>query len=175
MRKKMEKCCNQNNRREFLKLSGAFFIAQSLAVKGLQAGGTTIKALVLGCIDYRYPHLSQKYLESKGYSGSFDNFSLAGGSLALQIDKFPTWIASFNEHVKLAKELHNISEIHVIHHRDCGAFKLVYGENSIKGRDEETKLHGEVFQKAKKIINANFPQLAVNGILLDIDGSYVAL
>ena len=111
------------------------------------------KILVLTCIDPRYTEVLAKYLiHQANVHASYDLVVLAGSSLGVlatttggsnpllpgswpQKVTWPIissganslctcdWSAMFNDHVRIAIALHDISEIWVFDHMDCGAYK----------------------------------------------------
>jgi len=80
----------------------------------------TAKALVITCMDFRLIDDAVYFLNSKGYNNNYDELILAGGSLGYNQTKYESWKKTVDDHIGLAKKLHNIKEIIVIDHMDCG-------------------------------------------------------
>jgi carbonic anhydrase len=128
------------------------------------------KAFVLTCIDFRLLNSYASFLQTNGYGESHDSFVLAGASLGVLQKIYPDWTSTFLEHIKLAKQLHNIEEIICIDHFDCGAYKQFYNKKTLS-YNEEKKLHIENLILFKKIMNELFPELSTYIYLMDLDGS----
>ena len=129
----------------------------------------TSKALVLSCMDFRFINDKVSFL-NKEYKDSYNKFSLAGASLGYNQTTFPEWGASFDKHIELSKDLHDIDEIIVMDHMDCGAYRILY-DNQSMSKEEEYELHRKNLDKFKAIINKNHPSLKVTTFLVNIDGS----
>ena len=130
---------------------------------------TKAKALVLSCSDFRFDFRFVNF--SKGeYMDNYDKFSLAGASLGYNQNTFPEWRETCNKHIELAKQLHDIDEVIVLDHMDCGAYRILY-DNPTLSRQEEYELHKKNLNKFKAMINEKFPLLKVTTLLMDVDES----
>jgi carbonic anhydrase len=130
----------------------------------------TAKAMVLSCMDFRFVNDKVNFLNQIGYKDDYSKFVLAGSSLGYNQDTFPEWSKSFDKHVELAKDLHNIDEVIVVDHMDCGAYRILY-DNPSMSKEEEYKLHQKNLHEFKSLINKKFPSLRVTLLLIDLDGS----
>ena len=129
----------------------------------------TAKALVLTCMDFRFVNDTVQFL-NKEYNDAYNKFSLAGSSLGYNQNTFPEWSITFDKHIELAKDLHDINEIIVVDHMDCGAYRILY-DNPSMSKEEEYDLHRKNLDKFKAIMNKNHPSLKVSTFLVDTDGS----
>ena len=129
----------------------------------------TAKALVLTCMDFRFVNDTVQFL-NKEYKDAYNKFSLAGSSLGYNQNTFPEWSVTFDKHIELAKDLHDIDEIIVVDHMDCGAYRILY-DNPSMSKEEEYDLHRKNLDKFKAIMNKNHPSLKVSTLLVDTDGS----
>ena len=129
----------------------------------------TAKALVLTCMDFRFVNDTVQFL-NKEYKDAYNKFSLAGSSLGYNQNTFPEWSITFDKHIELAKDLHDIDEIIVVDHMDCGAYRILY-DNPSMSKEEEYDLHRKNLDKFKAIMNKNHPSLKVSTFLVDTDGS----
>ena len=127
-------------------------------------------ALVLSCMDYRFVDDSVYFFNRIGFRDDYNQFSLAGASLGYNQTKFPEWAQTFDKHINLAMELHDINEVIVMDHMDCGAYRILYDSPSMS-RQEEYELHKKNLNKFKTMINQKFPALTVSTHLMDVDGS----
>lgn len=128
------------------------------------------QAMVLACIDYRFIDTAVHLVEGSELDNKFDFTTLAGASLGYNQRKYKCWRETFNELVELAIQLHDIHEIIVIDHMDCGAYAMIYPEiekNSEQERDLHIKNINRFVRKARK----QFPDLTYSGYLLQVDGS----
>jgi len=129
----------------------------------------TAKAIVLSCIDFRFVN-DKIYFLNKDLKNNFNLFSLAGASLGYNQNTFPEWGVTFDKHVDLSKQLHDIDEIIVLDHMDCGAYRILYDNEEIT-KDEEYELHVKNLNKFKTIASKKFPSLKISTFLIDTDGS----
>jgi carbonic anhydrase len=131
----------------------------------------TAKAMVLSCMDFRFVTDKVNFLNNMGYKDDYSKFVLAGSSLGYNQDDFPEWSKSFDKHVELAMDLHKIDEVIVVDHMDCGAYRILY-DNQSMSKEEEHKLHQKNLNKFKSLINKKFPSLKVTMLLINTDGTF---
>ncbi|MEI8396896.1 MAG: carbonic anhydrase [Rhodospirillaceae bacterium] len=160
-------------RRQFMKLAtlgAGVALYASFAAKTAWASGAA-EAVVLTCMDYRLVDETVKYLDGLDHmQGEYDHIVLAGASLGVVTDKFPAWAQTFWDHVKIAIDLHHVKEVIVLDHRDCGAYKLVYGKDLAKEPADETSIHSENLKKISKLIHEKYPDVKVKLGLMALDG-----
>ena len=128
------------------------------------------KALVITCMDFRLIDDAVYYLNKIGYTNNYDEFILAGASLGYNQTVYSAWTETLDNHIGLAKKLHDIKEIIVIDHMSCGAYKIFYNKESITENDE-IELHKQNFKIFKQTINKKYPELKVTTLLMKLDGS----
>ena len=128
------------------------------------------KAIVLNCMDFRLIDDLERFLDNSGYNNNYDDFILAGASLGYNQQVYPSWREIFNTHVELAEQLHEIQEIIIIDHMNCGAYKKFYNKQSFTD-SEERALHIKNLKKAQRILKKRFPKLTVKKYLMKLDGS----
>lgn len=171
-------CCDSitlpSSRRRFLTLAslGGGATLLGLAPRVARAAGD-VDSVVLSCMDYRLMDDVGTYLDGRGLKNNYDHLILAGASLGAVTDKYPHWGQAFFEHLGLAIKLHNVHRAILIDHRDCGAYRLIFGKDT-KG-DEEKKLHAAQLHKLAKLIHAKHSKLAVETYLMDLDGKVNAV
>lgn len=112
----------------------------------------TCQAIVVSCMDFRL----RKYLRnwSKKITGGFDRLALAGG-----VKNLPFVV----EQIELSVKLHQISEVYLINHEDCGG----YGSEGNFARHKKDLLF------AKRILHHKFPKLKIVPLYLKLDGEFV--
>jgi len=167
-------------RRRFLELAGTAGTA-ALLTTGLNltlvktpslfaAPGGSVEALVLSCMDYRLVNEVGFLLNEHGLVNKYDQVTMAGATLGMASDKYPAWAETFWMHLDLAIKLHGVKRVIAINHRDCGAFKLVYGKDYGKLPDEETEIHTKVMTDFKTQVQKRQPNLEVELFLMWLDG-----
>ena len=160
--------CFSLSRRQLLRgVAGA--AGAGLALASMARAGSA-KAIVLTCMDYRLVDDAVKYLHGRGLENQYDHVVLAGASAGALGKLGPEWASTFWKHVDTAIKLHHVSELIVIDHRDCGAFKIVYGPDSIADRTRETNLHRGLLRELRDQTNAKFPTLGTQILLMDLNG-----
>jgi carbonic anhydrase len=141
----------------------------SLEGRGALAAGK-VEALLLNCIDYRLTAKTTGYMTQHRMEGKYDQFILAGASLGAKNDKFPAWGTTFWEHVQVAIDLHGIRKIIVMDHRDCGAYKAILGLDLAADPAREFDVHAAQMRALRADIGSRQPQLAVELLLMGLDG-----
>jgi hypothetical protein len=156
-------------------------------------------ALVLTCMDFRFIDDEDRFLDKIGLNNSYDQFVLAGASLAYSgpektyykkyeptadqesivvkraaafnknNDEHP-WVKALDEHITLAIALHKIQEVIVIDHMDCGAYKALYKELT-KTELKPNDEYDRHVENIKLFIETikNRHKISVSGYLLDIN------
>src|SRR5690606_12576734 len=91
---------------------------------------------VLSCIDLRLLDNLLDFLHHDNLANRYDHFVLAGASLCTtnhnhslfkkeileSFDNFEHWKQNLNEHIQLAIDLHDIRDVYIVEHQDCGAY-----------------------------------------------------
>ena len=97
-----------------------------------QANLKTAVAMVFTCMDFRLRDNTTCNLNCKGYYNNYDEVIAAGVSLGYNgLLTFTGWSDYINTHIVLGHMLHNIHEILIIEHGQCGAYAAQYGDNTI--------------------------------------------
>jgi carbonic anhydrase len=145
--------------------------AASLTLLPVPAFAGHAEALVLTCMDYRLVDDAVKFLDAKHLTNEYDQVSLAGAALAAVSNKFPSSNAAFWDHVAIAKTLHHIKQVIVLDHRDCGAYKVAFGDKFAAERAAETAQHKAVMAEFRKRLAKKHPDLDAAFYLMALDGS----
>ena len=159
------------DRRHFLRISavGAGLLGGGLSASVVRATGGT-DAMLLSCMDYRLVDETERYMTKRGLRNKYDHVILAGAALGALTDKFPAWNKTFWDHLDVAIDLHHIKKVIVLDHRDCGAYKVILGEDFAKGRAKETEVHATKLRDLRTQIQGKHPKLAVETLLMSLDG-----
>jgi carbonic anhydrase len=126
--------------------------------------------LLISCVDFRLIDETDKLMKQLGLEDDFDKVSLPGASLALVNEKYTCWGKTIEDTIGILQQLHNIKQIVFLDHRDCGAYKMLVGQEYLETREKETAEHTKILNKARNIIKEKFPQLKVYTFLMGVDG-----
>jgi hypothetical protein len=145
-------------------------------------------ALLVSCMDFRYPHRIVAVMDELGLSGKYDHFVLAGASLGSHV---PAWQDVLIKHIEAALILgHHIKKIVFLDHRDCGAYRYpkeigvpadILDNGLVKDILPSTELncHLSVVQKLVPVLKSRLkkliPDLKVDAILLTRDEDDILL
>ena len=146
-------------------IAGYLFAQTSPSVDQSKKGASV---LVLGCIDPRFANSLAWYLtHSQELHMDYDLITLAGASLGVLQTKYHAWQLMFLDHVRLAIDLHNIQEIWVFDHLDCGMYKATLNLE----KDDKKDIHLEKLNELKDFLQEQFPALGFSGFIISVDGS----
>lgn len=163
----------ETTRRSFLRLAalggGAVLLASTLPAHVARAAGQT-EALLLSCMDFRLMDDAERYMSGRGLRDKYDHIVLAGAALGAVTDKYPAWNKTFWEHLDIAIKLHNIHKVIVMDHRDCGAYKVILGEDFAKDPPKEKEVHANKLKELAGLIKKQHPKLGVELLLMSLDG-----
>ena len=157
-------------RRGFLQAAGAAGMAAALPLKAWAAEGD-YDAMLLSCIDPRIVTPVYDYMQKRGLAGRYSQFVIAGAAIAVLAPKFAAWRPAFWDNTATTLQLHRINKIIAIDHRDCGAARVAYGDDSIANPEVETRTHREVLAEFRAAVAKHQPQLTVETGLMALDGS----
>jgi carbonic anhydrase len=121
---------------------------------------------VLGCIDPRFINVLEWYLNSKNLKNDYDFFTLSGASLGVMQTKFPEWGVTFKNQLDLAIKLHNIDEIWVFDHLNCGMYKHIYNIEH-----DNIDLHKQNIDLLKSKLKDLYPTIKFKGHFIDTNGT----
>jgi hypothetical protein len=134
-------------------------------------GAAKANYFLLNCIDYRLTAATTRYMEQRGLMGDYDQLILPGASIGVVTDRQPDWAATFWQTLDLARQLHGISHLIVLEHRDCGAYALVLGEDFANDPTAETRIHAEMTGKLAALLRQRHPEISFEAQLMALDGT----
>ena len=67
-------------------------------------------------------------------------------------------------------ELHSITKVIAINHRDCGAAKIAYGDAAVATREAETETHRAALAEFRKQVGERHAKLGVETGLMALNG-----
>ena len=112
------------------------------------------KAMVLYLHRSRFQLTIFNFLQKKKLKGKYSLFSIAGSSIGVTANKFKNWHKTFWDNLNISIKLHKISKLIIINHEDCGAAKIINGNNKFS-KINEIKIHSISFNKIRKIFKKN--------------------
>jgi hypothetical protein len=127
-------------------------------------------AIVLSCMDFRLRDNLACNLTHMGYKNNYDEFILAGASLGYNGLLDYNWRPYADAHIELSRELHEITEIILVDHMRCGAYKAKYGNITAI---EEYEYHRVNLESAAKTIQEKYPSFTIKKFILSIDGGTI--
>lgn len=168
-------CCGdllaaRYDRRRFLHLTAAAGLTMALPSLAFAAEGN-YEAMLLTCIDPRFPEPTIKYMEGRNMVGKYSQFSFAGASIGVVAPAFKTWAPAFWDNLAASIQLHHIPKVIAMNHRDCGAAKIAYGPDAVKDKATETATHKAALMEFKKQVGEKHPTMQVELGLMALDGS----
>jgi carbonic anhydrase len=159
------------DRRHVLRAAGGIGLATALAPFMAIAAEGNYEAMVLGCIDPRLQEPVAKYTASRGLTGKYSQFVIAGAAIGVVAEPFKDWHKAFWDNLATSVQLHHIGKVIAINHRDCGAAKIAYGEAKVANREIETETHRVALAEFRRQVGQHQPKLAVETGLMAIDGT----
>lgn len=162
------------SRRRFLRIAvlgtgASLLTAAAWPWRYVRAAGNT-EALLLSCMDYRLIDDTERYMAGRGLKDKYDQVILAGASLGALTDKYPAWNKTFWEHLDVAIQLHHIQKVILMDHRDCGAYKVILGEDFGKNPANEKNVHAQKLRELGGRVKKQHPKLTVELLLMGLDG-----
>ena len=127
-------------------------------------------AMLLTCIDPRFPEPTIKYMEGRHMQGKYSQFTFAGASIGVVAPAFKTWEPAFWDNLAASIQLHHIPKVIAMNHRDCGAAKIAYGADKVANPKIETETHKAALMEFKKQVAEKQPKLTVELGLMALDG-----
>ncbi|HEY7230860.1 MAG TPA: carbonic anhydrase [Pseudolabrys sp.] len=127
-------------------------------------------AMLLACIDPRFPEPTIKYMESRNMAGKYSQFTIAGAAVGVVAPAFKSWRKTFWDNLAASIELHNIPKVIAMDHRDCGAAKIAYGAAKVANPQMETSTHRAALIEFRREVARRHPRMQVELGLMAIDG-----
>jgi len=110
-------------------------------------------------------------MSGRGLRDKYDHIILAGAALGALTEKFPAWNQTFWDHVSVARDLHKIRKVILLDHRDCGAYKVILGEDFAKDPAKETAVHTAQLRRLRTMVKEKYPALGVELLLMALNGN----
>ena len=161
----------RHSRRDFLLGAAGVGLAALLAPQLSLAASSDNEAMVLSCIDPRFQRLVFERKTKVGLTDNYSAFTIAGASIGVVAPAFKEWHETFWQNLAASVQLHNIKQVIVVNHRDCGAAKIAYGEAAVATPAAETETHKNALLLFKKELATRQPKLGSKLCLMALDGN----
>ncbi|CAO3637508.1 unnamed protein product [Cunninghamella blakesleeana] len=162
------------------------FILFILQLQNISAIGKYIPpkkdVFLISCMDLRLLDDIVEFMQEDNLTNRYDHFILAGAGLGTHQDNpyGPKWKDSLFEHFEIAKKLHNIYDVYIVEHRDCGAYKSFLAKNGTFGdSDADQKKEHKTHKHYSDILSKELVQkystpehpIHVKTFLMDLRGN----
>ena len=108
---------------------------------------------------------------SRGLTGKYSQFVIAGAAIAVVAEPFKDWHKAFWDNLAASIQLHKIKKVIAINHRDCGAAEIAYGRDRVVPEERETETHRAALAEFRKQVGQRHPDLEVETGLMAINGT----
>jgi carbonic anhydrase len=157
------------DRRRFVQGVAAAGVATLTPAWAFAAEGN-YEAMLLACIDPRFPEPTLDYMKSRGMIGKYSQFTIAGAAIGVVAPAFKSWHKTFWDNLAASIQLHHIPKVIALDHRDCGAAKIAYGAAKVATKELETKTHQAALAEFRKEMHKRHPKMSVETGLMALDG-----
>ena len=124
--------------------------------------------MVLSCIDPRFQPIVSSYLKKRNLNGKYSSFTIAGAAIGVTAAKFRRWHKTFWDNLETSINLHKITKLIVINHRDCGAAKILNGKKNFTEHNESL-IHKKSFNQIKKTLKKKHKKLKIEMFLISLN------
>ena len=83
--------------------------------------------LLLSCMDLRLIDDICEFMEGDNLANRYDQLVFAGASLGVMQPRHAAWRDVFFQHLDIAVQLHDIRDVYIMEHRNCGAYTHFIG------------------------------------------------
>jgi hypothetical protein len=157
-------------RRRFLHVTACAGVLAAIPSLAMGAKGH-YEAMLLSCIDPRFPEPTIRYMERRHLTRQYSQFSIAGAAIGVVAPAFKTWEPAFWDNLAASVELHRIRKVIAVNHRDCAAAKIAYGADRIANPKIETETHKAALLEFRNQVAERQPKLATELHLMALNGT----
>jgi len=122
-----------------------------------------VRDAVISCIDYRFRPIISKWI-AEHLGDQADLIAVAGAAKTLNDAASCDYIESL---IKIARDLHGVTTIHLLNHMDCGAYG---GSTQHASERAEQHFHAEQCTLAAEKLSHCFPGVTVRRYIVDFTG-----
>ena len=168
-------CCSNLLRGAFSRRGVLFGAAAGVGALAMQpyvafAARGNYDAMVLSCIDPRLQARVVRYTASRGLTGKYSQFVIAGAAIGVVAEPFKDWHKAFWDNLETSMQLHHIKKVIAIDHRDCGAARIAYGADKVANPKIETETHRAAMGEFRKQVTQRYPNFGVETGLMALNG-----
>ncbi len=99
--------------------------------------------LLLSCMDLRLIDDIVPFMEGDNLANRYDQLVFAGSALGVIQQDHEAWYDVFFQHLDIAVQLHQIQDVYIMEHRNCGAYEKFLGDKGKYGDTEREKKREE--------------------------------
>lgn len=136
--------------------------------------------LLLSCMDLRVLDEIVQFMDHDGLVNRYDHVILAGaslGALGACRSSHEHWKKTFYDHLEIAHSLHQIKDVYILEHRDCGAYREFLGSDGDFG-DDDAEAEADCHRKYADLLTKGILEwaeeadvkLKVKAFLMDLRG-----
>lgn len=170
-------CCKPRShfpgfgRRGLLGLAAAVVAVPFVIAPAWAEDGKAYQAMLLTCIDPRMVVPVATLMQDRGLKGQYSQFAIAGAAVGVVAPAFEAWHDTFWDNLEASVQLHKITRVIVVNHRDCGAAAIAYGADAIRTPEAEWAVHKTAYSQFKDELSKRQPGMQTGGGLMALDGS----
>ena len=102
--------------------------------------------LMLSCMDLRLIDDLGQFMEGDNLINRYDQLVFAGAALGVMQPTHVAWREVFFQHLDIAVQLHDIHDVYIMEHRNCGAYSHFLGpefefSDTQEAQDAEEEAH----------------------------------
>ena len=102
--------------------------------------------LLLSCMDLRLIDDIVDFMEGDNLSNRYDQLVFAGAAFGVIQQTHKSWRDAFFDHLDIAVELHDIHDVFIMEHRNCGAYEKILGaegtfDDTPQDQEQEEEIH----------------------------------
>ena len=120
------------------------------------------------------PALHDQYLElhdGRGRQNNYSEFAFAGGPVGVVAPVFANWQETFWQNLQISVDLHWVTRVVGMTHRDCGAAAVAYGDRVKTDWDYETEVLSSALRTFRTGVQQREPGMLVELGIMDVDGN----
>ncbi|KUI18159.1 hypothetical protein AU191_02540 [Mycolicibacterium acapulense] len=152
---------------------GAFGLSAAAMATAPQAVGQLdqgYEAMLMKCIDPRFTTETWKYMSGRGWQNNYSQFAFAGGPVGAVAPAFAGWHETFWENLAISVDLHWLTRLIGMAHRDCGAAAVAYGDRVLTDKAYETEMLSGALRAFRDEAARRQPALIVELGIMDLNG-----
>lgn len=128
------------------------------------------EAMLMKCIDPRFTTYTWDYMTGRGWQNNYSQFAFAGGPVGVVAPAFACWQETFWENPAISVDLHWLTCILGMAHRDCGAAAAAYGDRVLTDRAYETEVLSGALREFRAGVQQREPELIIELGIMDLNG-----